>query len=55
MTVLFFSRGGSVVELRGFGSHRLTFGDSGRARRVDKNGCGRSENVASGVGVSEGS
>ena len=27
-----------------------TFRDSGRARRVDKNGCGRSEIVASGVG-----
>ena len=50
MTVLFAAQGGSVVELRGFGSHSPTFRDSGRARRVDKNGCGRSEIVASGVG-----
>ena len=39
------------MELRGLGSHSLTFRDSGRARRVDKNGCGWSEIVASGVGA----
>ena len=49
MTVLFAAQGGSVVELRGFGSHSRTFRDSGRARRVDKKGCGWSEIVASGV------
>ena len=39
-----------MVELKGFGSHSRTFRDSGRGRRVDKNGCGRSEIVVSGVG-----
>ena len=43
--------GGSGVVLRGSGSNSLTFWDSGRARRVDKNWCGRSEIVASGVGA----
>ena len=40
--------------LRGSGSNSLTFRDSGRARHVDKNGCGRSEIVASGVGALRG-
>ena len=40
-----------MVELRGFGSHSLTFRDSGRAQRVVRNGCGQCEIVASGVGA----
>ena len=50
-TALFAARGGFGVVLRGSGSNSLTFRDSGRARRVEKNGCGRSEIVTSGVGT----
>ena len=45
------ARGASGVVLRGSGSNSLTFWDSGRARHVDKNGCGWSEIVASRVGA----